>query len=198
MSGIGKTRTSRKKHALRQAELRTMKLRDIITQDVITLTQDQTLREAVEALSEAGVSGAPVVSGSRTVGVIALSDIIDFAASMWPMPAPPMESDDFESRSGAETGGTPTAFYTDLWSSVDRDVLDGIIEAQEWNILEEHTISEVMTRKLMALPTDADVAAAIKVMVDSDIHRLLVMDEAELRGIVTTMDFLRLVAQNND
>lgn len=197
MSSIRKT-SAHKTGRLPRAELGAMKLRDIMTPDVLTLTQDQTLREAATALSEAGVSGAPVLSGGRTVGVISLSDIVDFAISMWPVPLRAVDWDELESRSGEENRDAPISYYTDLWSSLEPDVLEGIADAPEWDVLGQHTVGEAMTRKLEALRPDADVRSAVNRMLDLGIHRLLIIEDGELRGIVTTMDLLRLMADSRD
>ena len=56
-------------------------LRDIMTADVATLNPDDTLRDAINMLTEQHITGAPVVSGTDVVGVISAMDIIDFAST---------------------------------------------------------------------------------------------------------------------
>ena len=45
-------------------------LRDIMTADVVTVSPQTTLREAMELLAQRHLSGAPVVSGGELVGVV--------------------------------------------------------------------------------------------------------------------------------
>lgn len=58
-----------------------VKLRDIMTGDVVGFTPDTTLLEAIETLAERHISGAPVLSGNRLVGVLSATDILEFVAS---------------------------------------------------------------------------------------------------------------------
>lgn len=64
----------------------------------------------------------------------------------------------------------------------------------EWNMLEEHTVGEAMNRKIAALPPDTPVEHAAAVMRRAGIHRVLVMENGNLLGIVTTKDVSDAVA----
>jgi CBS domain-containing protein len=57
-----------------------LRVRDIMTTDVVTLSPDLSLRDAMALLTRRHISGAPVVSAGRVVGVASLTDFADFAA----------------------------------------------------------------------------------------------------------------------
>jgi CBS domain-containing protein len=57
-----------------------LRLSDIMTRDVITVTPDVTLREVLQLFADNHVSGAPVLAGSEIVGVVSVSDLIDISA----------------------------------------------------------------------------------------------------------------------
>ena len=57
-----------------------LKLKDIMTSSVLSVTPQTTLREAMEILSENHISGVPVMSGSKVVGVFSATDLLDFLA----------------------------------------------------------------------------------------------------------------------
>lgn len=59
-----------------------LKLKDIMTRDVVSAAPDMTIREAMELLSERHVSGAPVVDGGKVVGVFSASDLLAFLADL--------------------------------------------------------------------------------------------------------------------
>jgi len=59
-----------------------LKLKDIMTCDVVCATPDMTIREAMELLSERHVSGAPVVGGGKVVGVFSATDLLAFLADL--------------------------------------------------------------------------------------------------------------------
>jgi len=53
-----------------------LKVRDIMTRNVLTLSPAATLREAMALLASHHVSGAPVVSGGKLVGVVTTTDLL--------------------------------------------------------------------------------------------------------------------------
>jgi CBS domain-containing protein len=56
---------------------RSVTARDIMNEDVVTLTPEETLEDAVKAMSGGGVSGAPVTGPDRKVlGIISEKDIL--------------------------------------------------------------------------------------------------------------------------
>jgi CBS domain-containing protein len=57
-----------------------LKLKDIMTTEVVSVGPETTLRQALELLSEQHISGLPVVSGGRAVGVFTSTDLLDFLA----------------------------------------------------------------------------------------------------------------------
>jgi CBS domain-containing protein len=59
-----------------------MKIKDIMQANVVTVRPDASLREAAQAMLEAGVNGLPVVDDERrVVGIIGLKDIL---RAPWP------------------------------------------------------------------------------------------------------------------
>jgi CBS domain-containing protein len=176
------------------------KVSEIMTRDPVTVDVDATLRQAVEALQSAGVSGAPVLSRGRLVGVISATDILELEATSpgvpperieildWGEPDLPVEGEDGEE--------FPAAFFVDRWADSEADVWNRIsqTESPEWDRLEERTVGEVMTRKVVTVQPDASVAEAARRMLDRKLHRLLVVDGDTLVGIVSAFDILREVA----
>ncbi|MGH7617950.1 MAG: CBS domain-containing protein, partial [Gemmatimonadaceae bacterium] len=58
-------------------------------------------------------------------------------------------------------------------------------------------VSEIMTRTpLCTLPSDADTHAAAALMTEQGIHRILVVDDDQLVGIVSSLDVARAVAEH--
>jgi IMP dehydrogenase len=49
---------------------------DVMTRDVVTISDDEPLSYAARELERAGVSGAPVLREGRVVGIITLSDLL--------------------------------------------------------------------------------------------------------------------------
>ena len=127
-----------------------LRLRDIMSRDVFTLPRDTTIREALEKLSAAHMSAAPVVLDGKVIGVISIADIVGVIAQ-----TPEAES--------AATAGNKT-------------------------------VGKVMTGEVFCLPPDAPVRNAASMMREKRIHRVLVMSDDQLEGIVSALDVARAVS----
>lgn len=182
-----------------------LKLRDIMSADVVTVTPETTLRDAADLLARHHVSGAPVIEGGRVVGVVSASDIVSFAADQpgvpteRPVAADLDDSDDLSLADDVEREDeAPSAWFTDLWADVGEDVTERMtqVSGPEWNSLAEHVVEEVMTRKLWVLGPDEEIGRAVRLMADAAVHRVIVMDGERLAGVVSTMDIARAVADH--
>jgi CBS domain-containing protein len=180
----------------------TLHLRDIMTESVVTVTPETSLRALVELLDREGVSGVPVVVAGRVVGVVSATDVLGFEADT---PAVPSEQPDQAEWGTAEESEEPweqeeagsPAFFADMWPDVGAELVERFEEvgSPEWDLLEEHAVSEAMTPTLCALPPEFPVPDAAAYMLDRAIHRVLVMEGGRLLGIVSTTDVVRAVAQ---
>ena len=181
-----------------------LKLRDIMTTDVVTMSPELSLRDAMELLATRHVSGAPVVTGGRVLGVVSATDLLDFAATLPSSTTqragePYEDPDESAEWEDAEDGSDPTAaYFTELWSNGSTEVEEHSLPLQRpgWNALEEHTVVEAMTANICALPSHARVSEAADYMRRAGIHRVLVMDHGRLSGIVSSMDITRAVAEH--
>ena len=54
----------------------TLKVRDAMSRDVVTVVPDNSLREVQALLRERRISGTPVLDNGRLVGIVSLEDII--------------------------------------------------------------------------------------------------------------------------
>lgn len=59
-----------------------LRLRDIMTREVVSAAPDLTVRDAMELLSERHVSGAPVIDGGKVVGIVSATDLLDLLADL--------------------------------------------------------------------------------------------------------------------
>lgn len=180
-----------------------VRLHDIMTVDVLTVGPETTLREAAELLFDEHVSGVPVVAGDEVVGVVSATDILDFVSSEPGVPTGRPEAVEWgewpETEGSAGEGEeSPGAFFVDYWSDVSPYVRErlGSPEGPEWNFLEEHTVGEIMSRNVLALGPQTEVREAAKRMLRTGVHRLLVVEDGHLVGVVTTTDIVKAVAQH--
>lgn len=178
-----------------------MRLRDIVTADVLSVSPEMTLREVMALFSNRHVSGAPVVASGKVVGVVSATDLMECAASLPGVPAFREEPDEYEGwqppTDGMDgEGEAPQAFFSHTWDDSAADVTARVHEAAgpEWNFLEEHTVAEAMTRTIFSLPPGTAVEFAALRMREAGVHRVLVMQGDVLVGIVSTKDIADAVA----
>jgi CBS domain-containing protein len=175
-----------------------LRVRDIMTTDVLTVSPSTTLREAAELLSTRHIGGAPVVDHATPVGVVSASDILAFAAAVAEQKEDADEPsddawDDRPERDGQDD--PPARFFTERLAAADLDVVDQITEsASGTDALDRHTVAEVMTPRVVAVLPTADVFSAAACLEEADVHRVLVVERGRLLGIVTTTDITRAVS----
>lgn len=176
-----------------------LQIRDVMTRHVFSVTPETTLREAADLLARHHISGAPVLAGHSVVGVISASDLLEFIASN--------DSERSKGDDRAESGSEErtleefdneagSLFFSDRQpENAEGDeepfVMDDTLPGDLFN---EHTVDEVMTRHICSLPPEALVTEAAEYMWQLGIHRLLVLEDEQLSGILSMSDVARVVA----
>ena len=179
-----------------------LRLRDIMTRDIVSVSPDLSIRDAMALFSERHISGAPVVANTTLVGVVTLTDLVELASGMPGIPTePPDESDgpDFaDPLAWVDDEGSPIAFYVDMWDDAGADAAQRMsaTDGPEWNALEEHTVGEAMNRRIASLAPETPVDEAAQLMRRVGIHRVLVIEQGRLVGIVSTKDVSDAVADH--
>jgi CBS domain-containing protein len=169
--------------------------------DPVTVTPETTLRDLVDLLGVRHIGGMPVLANGVVAGVISVTDILAFLASA--APAPTARTDPMEWGAGGpapewmEVEEEPSSYFLDFWQDAGAEVMERRHEVvgPEWDLLGEHTAAEVMTPTVCSLPPDASAADAAEYMLRAGVHRVLVMHDGRLLGLVTTTDLLRTVAE---
>ena len=155
---------------------RTRNVKDLMNPDVMTVADEMTTDELARYLIEREISGAPVVdSQGHLIGVVSMTDIGRNMA----------EPSDVES---SRTSG----FYRDI-------AADFTVEDAEERYVEERAVPvrDVMTPVIHQVPVTASVAEAARIMVEQHIHRLVVTQGKEPVGIITSMDVLKMIAEQS-
>lgn len=158
--------------------LRQLVAADVMQRDMVTVTPSDTLRDALTLMTENHVTGLPVMDArSRCIGLITASDILGF------------EEEHAEER--AEEG-MMQHFNNEIgrWESVPLSAF-GLEEFGDVRV------EEVMTRELIYVERETPLKEVAKKMLGQDVHRVLVMDDRfNLYGIITSFDFVRVVAES--
>jgi len=139
-----------------------MKIRELMTRDVATVTPGTTLKEVARVLTRRGISGVPVVdTGGRVLGVVSEADVL-------------------MKERGPE--GRPAARFA--WFTDGRDpAADAKVAAR--------TAAEAMTSPAVTIGPERPASAAARLMLERGINRLPVVKDGVLVGIVTRADLVR-------
>ena len=178
-----------------------LRLADIMSTEVVTVSPDLGLRDAMDLFVAEHISGAPVVSGHQVLGVVSTTDLLAFAAGLPeapPLREPPSDMGERETDGEDDFNEAQAAVFTEMWEDAGADVVERAASpgSPEWNVLAEHTVSEAMTSSLCSLPPETAVPMAAEYMKERGVHRVLVMDKERLLGIVTTSDISGAVAEH--
>lgn len=173
---------------------------EVMTRELATLHPRLTLRDALDVLRGEEVSGAPVVANGEVVGVVSVTDILEFEVTSPGVPARRREQTEwgeFETPDVWREGeDAPSAYFVDFWADAGAGVFARFetTDAPEWDQYENHVVAEIMTRKVVAVKPGTEIREVARVMVAGAIHRVLVMEDGELHGLVSSMDVVRAVA----
>ncbi len=193
---MGETATTRadRRSAARRRRRPGPTVRDVMTprSELAILAPEATLREVAALLAARHVAGAPVLAGSVVVGVVSAADLLDFAATAAPGEDEAEEEDDW-----AEWGAAAIWPDEDEWTGAGDEAAVELSRAHggDLGVLDEHTAAEVMSRRLRSISPAASLRQAAQAMRRAGVHRLLVLDDGTLVGMITSTDLLRAVAE---
>jgi CBS domain-containing protein len=177
-----------------------LRLRDIMTSELVTVSPDMSLHELAEIFASRRISGAPVVAGEDLVGVISTSDLLEFESTS---PGAPRHREDqsewgeYDAPDDLDGDASGSSYFTDFWADAGADVLQRIetSDGPEWNHLDGRTVAEAMTPSVWSLPPATPIREAASLMLEHRIHRVLVVEGGLLVGIVSTSDIVRAVSE---
>jgi len=186
-----------------------MQIKNLMSEDIITVDKDQNLSDALKLLRKHNVSRLPVTNNKELVGIISERDIAAKlgSAKYESMPAsrlhissvmvkdvitvPETMQLDEVARLMLENGiGSVPVMDED-------DKMVGIVSKADFVTLavgiafDKITVKEIMTKDLVVVsPTDRLVHAR-RQMMEAHVGRVPVVDEEDLKGMVTSKDLMR-------
>lgn len=139
-----------------------LRARDFMQTDVLTVSPETSIIDIHKLFVEEEIHGAPVVDGAGVVrGVVSTLALLRAV------------NDELEE--------TTPSFFTE-WSLVPDELPLRLREVRA---------SDVMTREIVAVRLDASILEVARVMREQHVHRVLVIENHELFGVLTTYDLLR-------
>lgn len=139
-----------------------MKVADVMTRGVISVSPDDTLRKTAELMLRYDLSGFPVLDRGKLVGIITEGDFLR----------------------RAETGTERTR---SRWLAL---LVAPEWLAAEYTQSHGRRVGEVMTRDLVTIDEDASLAEAVELMEKHRVRRLLVVKNGALLGILSRRNLI--------
>ena len=142
-----------------------MKVSEIMTQKVYTISPDSTLKECAEALSKYNINGLVAVEKEKVVGVITRSDIFKAILPRYP----------------------------DIIEE-ERYVSDLEYVEERANKLFEMEVKDIMGAPPITVNSDMPIVKAGSTMILRRVKQLPVVDDGALKGIVTLTDIINYIS----
>ncbi len=154
--------------------------RDIMQTDVRSIPQTMSVVDALRLLISEGLSGVPVFDGPKLIGIISRSDIIQYL-----------------SRDMA-TADVEYDYYWEFEATMLFGPRLGQHTSEQIKFVEQRlsdlAVLDLMVRDVISVAPSTPLREVARLMSGKHIHRVLVVKNAELKGVITTMDFTRLFA----
>ena len=148
--------------------------KDLMTTDIKTVEADWPIDRVAQFLIDHGISGAPVVEDGKLVGVISLTDLARHNSS-----------------SGESVSERPTAYYR---HELEEQYSDEDLDNLHFTEGDETTARQVMTPQVYDVNEHTSIQQVAQVMHRGGIHRVFVTEQDQIRGIITALDMLKVVA----
>ncbi len=155
-------------------KVRNTYVEDIMATDVVTVSPADTVHDALALMLENHISALPVVNGrGRCVGVLSTTDVLGLAQEL--------EGD--------------LAALSKTKGIAHHLLMEGLAQSE----MAAQSVQAIMTHEIVHVRPGADIACAAAEMVRHHVHRVVVIDnEQRLLGVVSTMDVLRVLADEPD
>ena len=143
--------------------------KDIMNSDVITVRDEMSFRDVASFLTEESISGAPVVDGKEhLVGVVSLTDIAESVALRSDLSPENLKASPASRRSRSTRPREGT---------------------------HQLLVRDVMTPTVYTVPEDTPLSEIARTMIAGRVHRLFVTHRSQVVGIITSLDMLRVLAE---
>lgn len=150
-----------------------LKVRDLMTTQVVTLKPDETVKKAVIKLALENISGAPVVDNrNHLLGILSENDILNTILY-------------YQQRLEKDSSDSVMLNYS-MDSSSEMDERLKAISDEISNML----VSEVMTRTVLTTTPDTTIMEALKAMIEMKVNRLPVVEKGVVVGIMSRGDII--------
>ena len=149
-----------------------LRVRDLMTTQVITVKPTDTVRQAVIKMALDNVTGAPVVDNrNHVLGVISQTDILQLILKYQDKLDEEIHSEHLLSQP----------------MDTDNQSADMTLINKEFSGMK---VEDIMVRSTLYTTPDAEIVDVLRIMIEKDVNRIPVLEKGVLVGIVTRGDII--------
>ncbi len=153
--------------------------KDLMSEKVVCVKPEATVHDLVKILVKNHIHGVPVVNKEgKLVGVVSKSDIVEF---------------DKEAGKKQKTGAR-SSFYMDNGGNGDGKLKKTLEVSINEKDLGKTTVKDIMTARVITAQATDTIDCLAKIMYDEKIHRVIILEEGRVSGVVSTLDILHAVS----
>jgi CBS domain-containing protein len=151
-----------------------MLVKDVMSKNVITISPEDSISDAIEKMAKNNISGLIVVEEEKVVGVISESDVLRVFKSEIP-------------EISTSTNATLSIFL----------ILEkGIKAINEMKKIGKLKVKNLMSKRVFYVKPEDTILEAARIMSKKDVRRLPVIDEnGKLVGVISRTDILRALVK---
>jgi CBS domain-containing protein len=151
-----------------------MLVKDVMSKNVITISPEESINDAIEKMAKNNISGLIVVDNNKVIGVISESDVLKVLGSEFP-----------EIKASAN-----------LTFSILLLLEGGVKMIREMKKIGKLKVKDVMSKKVFFVKPEDTILEAARMMSKKDVRRLPVIDEdGKLVGVISRTDILRALVK---
>lgn len=149
-----------------------LKVRDLMTTQVVTLRPDDTVKKAVIKFALDNISGAPVVDNrNHLLGILSENDVLNIILN-------------YQVRLEADNSSDVMLNYP-MDSAMEDEKLRSVSDE-----ISNMAVSDIMTRTVLSTTPDTTIMEVLRAMIEMKVNRLPVIEKGVLVGVITRGDII--------
>jgi len=151
---------------------------DVMTESVISVDADWSVSQLAEFFLENNISGAPVVSPEKgLIGVVSHTDIV---------------------RHSTQTLDEPDQTHDYYLGILKSKISSEDMLGMHLDSSDDTKVSDIMTSMVFQVDARAPIAEIAELMTRGSIHRVFVIREDEVLGVITALDLIKVLCNPVD
>jgi Predicted transcriptional regulator, contains C-terminal CBS domains len=152
--------------------MKELRVRDLMTTQVVTVKPTDTVKRATIKFAVDNVTGAPVVDNrNHVIGILTENDILGLILKY---------QDELDKN---------TEYHSLLSSPMDGNTSDELVASANLAI-SEMKVEDIMTRSVLTTTPDSEIVEALKCMMKLNVNRLPVLEQGVLVGTISRSDII--------